>query len=118
MIKMKYIQTIENLYNKAQENGEAILNGRMRDFDFGQTYVGDLEEKYYIGITENEVILRHWGTETLRINKHTKEVISWYGESRSDADSMNTLLDIVENKTTYFRCGSKMGFIAQERDFA
>ena len=115
---MKYIQTIENMYNKALEKGEATLNGRMKEFNYGHTYVGDLEEKYYIQVTENEVILRHWGTETLRVNRHSKEIVNWYGVGRSDADSMNTLLDLIGNKETYFRYGPVKGFVADKMDFA
>lgn len=82
-------KTLEKLVEKAQEKGFAKINGRMRDFQ----YVGPLEEKYAIKVKDNTVTLRHWGTVTLKINTVTKEVIDVYGESVSDRDSVNFVLD-------------------------
>lgn len=109
---MKYIQTIENLYKKALKKGSATLNGRYRDY----SYIGELEEKYYIEVTETEIFMRHWGTETLRINRADNSVVSYYGESNSDRDSMNTLLYLVGNQSDNFRYGSVMGFVHESKN--
>lgn len=85
-------KTIEKLIKRAEVKGEAILNGRMVEWSPGYNSKGDLEEKYAITNKDNIVTLRHWGTETLRINIATEQVISWYGESNSDRDSMNYVL--------------------------
>lgn len=86
---MKFIKTIETLLNKAENKGQAILNGRYRDWN---GYVGEIEEKYAIEIDGNKLIMRHWGTQTIEINLRTKEIVSYYGESNSDRDSLNTLV--------------------------
>lgn len=86
---MKFIKTIENLLEKAENKGAAILNGRM---NYGWGMVGDLEEKYAIEIDGNKLIMRHWGTQTIEINLSTKEIVSYYGVSNSDRDSLNTLV--------------------------
>lgn len=86
---MKFIKTIENLLEKAENKGEAILNGRM---SLGWGMSGGLEEKYAIEIDGNKLVMRHWGTQTIEINLSTKEIVSYYGESNSDRDSLNTLV--------------------------
>ena len=109
---MKHIQTIENLYEKAQERyekserlyeheggriGEAVLNGRMSHY-FG--HKGELEEKYSVTIMDVEgkprLYLRHWGTTTLTVEIDTKKLLQFYGESVSDRDSMNTMLNLLD----------------------
>ena len=79
---------LEKLIAKAEVKGFARLNGRKRDYP----YVGDLEEEYAVKIEDNIVTLRHWGTQTLRINTKNKEIIEVYGESNSDRDSVNYVL--------------------------
>lgn len=86
---MKFIKTIEGLLNKAQDKGEAILNGRM---SLGWGMIGDLEEKYAIEIDGNKLVMRHWGTQTIEIDLGVNEIVSYYGESNSDRDSLNTLV--------------------------
>lgn len=86
---MKFIKTIENLLEKAENKGEAILNGRM---SMGWGMSGGLEEKYAIEIDGNKLVMRHWGTQTIEINLSTEEIVSYYGESNSDRDSLNTLV--------------------------
>ena len=86
---MKFIKTIENLLEKAENKGQAILNGRYRDWN---GYVGDLEEKYAIEIDGSKLVMRHWGTQTIEIDTDTNEIVSYYGESNSDRDSLNTLV--------------------------
>ncbi|AFN37835.1 hypothetical protein [Staphylococcus phage 812] len=85
---MKFIKTIENLLTKAENKGQAILNGRYYD---GYRN-GELEEKYAIEIDGNKLIMRHWGTQTIEIDLSINEIVSYYGESNSDRDSLNTLV--------------------------
>ncbi|WDQ44016.1 hypothetical protein [Staphylococcus phage HMGUsa2] len=85
---MKFIKTIENLLTKAENKGQAILNGRYYD---GYRN-GELEEKYAIEIDGNKLIMRHWGTQTIEIDLSVNEIVSYYGESNSDRDSLNTLV--------------------------
>ena len=58
---MKFIKTIETLLNKAENKGQAILNGRY--FDWYSK--GELKEKYAIEIDGNKLVMRHWGTQTI-----------------------------------------------------
>ncbi len=81
-------KTLERLIERAERNGEAILNGRMWEY----RQYSELQEKYAIEIDGNELRLRHWGTETLHINTKKQTILSWYGESKSDVDSMNYVL--------------------------
>ncbi|THA39261.1 hypothetical protein E5428_10250 [Histophilus somni] len=85
---MKFIKTIENLLEKAENKGQAILNGRYYD---GYRN-GELEEKYAIEIDGNKLVMRHWGTQTIEIDLSINEIVSYYGESNSDRDSLNTLV--------------------------
>lgn len=85
---MKFIKTIENLLEKAENKGEAKINGRYND-GYG---LGELEEKYAIEIDGNKLVMRHWGTETIEIDLTRSEIVSYYGESNSDRDSLNTLV--------------------------
>ena len=85
---MKFIKTIEGLLNKAEQKGEAKINGRYND-GYG---LGELEEKYAIEIEGNKLVMRHWGTQTIEIDLSTDEIVSYYGESNSDRDSLNTLV--------------------------
>ena len=85
---MKFIKTIEGLLNKAEQKGEAKINGRYND-GYG---LGELEEKYAIEIDGNKLVMRHWGTQTIEIDLSVNEIVSYYGESNSDRDSLNTLV--------------------------
>ena len=85
---MKFIKTIEGLLNKAEQKGEAKINGRYND-GYG---LGELEEKYAIEIEGNKLVMRHWGTQTIEIDLSVNEIVSYYGESNSDRDSLNTLV--------------------------
>lgn len=87
----KYIKLIEDLYAKALVDGEASVNGRM---SLGWGMKGDLEEKYAIEFKGENLHLRHWGTETLVLDITTKTVKEYYGESNSDRDSMNMILEL------------------------
>jgi len=97
---MKKIKLIEDLYNKALIKGEAVVNGRYFE---GGVY-GELEPKYEIYIDENHVILYHWGTMTLNYSKAQNMILQYYGQSNSDRDSINTLLDLLgsDERMRYF----------------
>lgn len=81
-------KTLENLIEKAEVKGFAKLNGRKHDYP----YVGELEEKYSVEISNDTVTLKHWGTETLKIDTFNKKVLDVYGISNSDRDSVNFVL--------------------------
>lgn len=84
---------LQNLVEKAQEKGFAKVNGRQREYyGFGSHWESEIMEKYAVEIKDNIVTLRHWGTQTLRINTKNKEIIEVYGESSSDRDSVNYVL--------------------------
>lgn len=83
-------KTLERLVEKAEVKGFAKLNGRMTEWG---GYSGPLEEKYSIKIKNNLVTLKHWGTETLTINTDTKKVVNVYGQSVTDRDSVNFVLN-------------------------
>ena len=88
---MKKIKLIENLYNKALKNGQATINGRY----FNGSTFGELEPKYEIYIDDTHVLLYHWGTLTLNYSKAQNMILQYYGQSNSDRDSINTLLDLL-----------------------
>lgn len=108
---MKFIKTIENLLERAEQKGQAILNGRMT---YGWGAKGELEEKYAIEIEDNKLIMRHWGTQTIEIDLSTKEIISYYGESVSDRDSLNTLLYLLDIEGKFRYLPSKDLFIYEK----
>ena len=89
---MKRIKLIEQLYSKAKEQGHAKVNGRMRGM-WG--HVGELQEKYAIEIYNNILTMRHWGTQTIKIDLVKNEILEYYGESNSDRDSLNTLVNML-----------------------
>lgn len=81
------IKTIVKLYERACDKGFARINGRYEGY-------GTLEEKYSVEVDGQRVTLKHWGTTTLIIDGSNVE--HWYGQSKSDADSMNTLLRLLD----------------------
>src|SRR5699024_3921983 len=94
MINMN--KTVVNIIEKAQSRidsngiGRAQINGRMRGI-WG--YVGPLEERYAVSFNESKFHLYHWGTKTLTIDLAAGRLEEFYGESVSDRDSMNTVLE-------------------------
>ena len=82
---MKKIKTVINLIEKAEEKGFAKINGRY--------YGGQKMEKYAVAIENGILQLRHWETVTLELDIYDKKISYYYGESKSDADSINTVLD-------------------------
>lgn len=93
---------LSNLIEKAQRKGSATLNGRMVYYDYGTSYKDDLREKYFISLENNILIVRHWGTETLKADLSNKKVISFYGESVSDRKSLNFIVSYFD-LPYYFR---------------
>ncbi len=110
-MKMKFIKTIENLLDKAEQKGEAILNGSM---SYAWGVKGDLEEKYAIEIYGNKLYMRHWGTQTIEIDLNTNEIVSYYGESVSDRDSLNTLVYCLGMEPNFRYLPSKDLFIYEK----
>lgn len=108
---MKRIKLIEQLYTKAKENGHAKINGRMRGY-WGE--VGELQEKYAIEIYNNILIMRHWGTQTIKLDLVKNEILEYYGESNSDRDSLNTLVDILGIEPNFRYFPSKCKFFYDE----
>ena len=108
---MKRIKLIEELYEKAKENGHAKVNGRMRYYG---GHVGELEEKYAIEIEDDILKMRHWGTETIQINLVNNDIINYYGESNSDRDSLNTLVNALGIEPNFRYLPSKLKFFYDE----
>ncbi len=95
LIKMKFIKTIEQLAERAERNGVAIL--RRRDF-----YSQELQEVYRVTFNkENGAYdLFHYGTLTCRVRNDVVKHV--YGESVSDADSIGTFIQSVTNSKVCF----------------
>ena len=98
------MKTLEKLFIKAEKSGHANLNGRIIERDFGYVYKGDIESKYRVTLSNNILTLEHWGTQTLKLNTETKEIIDFYGQGVSDKDSMNYTLSYfgINGKFRYF----------------
>ena len=96
----KFIKTIDTLLAKAKQKGFAKINGRYND-GYG---AGELEEKYSIKIEDNILTMKHWGTVTAQINLHDNTLEYYYGQSVSDRDSLNTLIEslYIEGIFRYF----------------
>ena len=82
---MRKIKTVTNLIEKAENKGFAKINGKY--------YGGQKMEKYAVTIKDGKLELRHWETTTLELDLVNNKITSYYGESKSDADSINTVLD-------------------------
>lgn len=85
---MKYIKTIADLMERAEKKGYAVKRARQR----GYWGTGDLEEVYRVENDGKTVSLFHYGTLTASVDLESLELLKIYGESRSDADSVNTFL--------------------------
>lgn len=92
---MKRIKTVSNLIEKAENKGFARINGKY--------YGGQKMEKYAVTIKDGTLELRHWGTVTLELDLIDNKISYYYGESKSDADSINTVLDYfnIKDKASY-----------------
>lgn len=93
---MRKIKTITNLIKKAENKGFARINGKYYDG-------GRKMEKYAVSIENGKLELRHWETTTLKLDLVNKKISYYYGESKSDADSINTVLDHfnIEGRASY-----------------
>ena len=107
------MKTLEKLFAKAQKTGYANINSRVIEHGFGVIYKGDIESKYRVKMDNNVLTLEHWGTETLKLNIETKEIIEYYGESVSDRDSMNYTLSYFDIKGKFRYFPSKDKFILE-----
>lgn len=108
------MKIIENLLQKAEQKGFASVNGRIIERDFGYVYKGDLEEKYSIKIIDNTLTFKHWGTITLVADLSTDTIVEWYGESVSDRDGLNNLIDLLGIKGKFHYYPSKDLFTLEE----
>lgn len=82
---------ITNLLNKATTTGYANVNGRMH-YEYGLQ--GELESKYSATIDNDVLTFTHWGTKTLELDlKGASTIIEFYGESVSDRDALNGVLE-------------------------
>lgn len=98
------MKIIENLLQKAEQKGFASVNGRIIERDFGCVYKGDLEERYSIKMIDNTLTFKRWGTVTLVADLSTNTIKEWYGESVSDRDSLNSLINLlgIDGKFHYY----------------
>lgn len=79
---------LDQLFNKARNNGESNKNGRMSIFGPGYVDKGQLQEQWHVIDNSNGFELRHWGTTILALNRHGA-ITDVYGESNSDRDALN-----------------------------
>ena len=86
-------KTLEQLFVKASQKGESNKNGRITEYDFGRTYVSDLQEQWHVIDKGNheKFELRHWGTVILAVEHGG--ITDIYGESNSDRDALNQALN-------------------------
>lgn len=83
-------QLLNNLLSKATQSGHANVNGRA---SYGYGYKGELESKYSATINNDILTFTHWGTKTLELDLKGRTIIEYYGESVSDRDSLNDVLN-------------------------
>lgn len=81
-------KTLEQLFNKARNNGESNKNGR--PMYYGR--VGRLQEQWHVIDNGSRFELRHWGTTILALDNHGG-ITDVYGESNSDRDALNQAFD-------------------------
>ena len=98
---MKKIQLIVDLLERAEKKGAAVKRARQR----GYWGTGDLVEVYRVENDGRAVSLFHYGTLTAKVDLESMQLVSVYGESRSDADSINTFLSWLGLE--YFEFGFK-----------
>ncbi len=87
---MKMIKTITKMMDIAKRRGYASLKR------FGN-------DVYYISYDKHYVRLYHYGTLTLKFSIMENRIVSYYGESASDRDSMNTALYALGYEEEFFR---------------
>ena len=84
-------KTLEQLFNKARNNGESNKNGRMSFFGPGYVDKGQLQEQWHVIDNGSQFELRHWGTTILTTDRGA--ITEVYGESNSDRDALNQAFD-------------------------
>jgi len=80
-------KTLEQLFNKARNNGESNKNGRPAMYGG----VGRLQEQWHVIDNGSRFELRHWGTTILTTDRGA--ITEVYGESNSDRDALNQAFD-------------------------
>lgn len=72
-------------------------------------------EKYAVTIENNKLELRHWETVTLELDLYDKKITYYYGEAKSDVDSINTVLDYfnIEGKASYRPSINKFSIVGE-----
>lgn len=91
---MKYIQTIATLIERASRNGAAKIS-RRSEYGMGWFYSNEkapLQEVYRVEFDKNtdQWKLFHYETLTAWVDLKENKILTIYGESRSDADSLET----------------------------
>ena len=101
---MKNIKTVTELMERAEKNGVAAIRRRQRYME-GMMGTGNLVEVYRVENNGKIASLYHYQTLTASVDLENMELIRVYGESRSDADSINTFLSWLGLE--YFEFGFK-----------
>ena len=114
---MRTIKTIVQLIERAErqtENfiiGEAVIKKR---HDYNGNKFLEPKECYRVEVdsANNIYTLYHWKTKTAQVykGKNITKVLYTYGQSRSDADSVNTFLNYLGANFTPFSYSDKNGF--------
>lgn len=99
----KTIETVRTLVERAERKGTAIK--RKRGEYGGMGFYGETPELVEVYRVENDgkhVELYHYETLTAKVDIENKKIVSVYGESRSDADSVETFLHELGIENVYF----------------
>lgn len=79
-------KTLDQLFNKARNNGESNKNGRPAMYGG----YGQLQEQWHVIDNGSHSELRHWGTTILATDNGV--ITDVYGEGVSDRDALNQAL--------------------------
>lgn len=99
----KTIKTVRTLIERAERKGSAVI--RKRDEYGGMGFYSETPEMVEVYRVENDgkhVELYHYETLTAKVDIENKKIVSVYGESRSDADSVETFLHELGVENVYF----------------
>ena len=108
---MKRIKLIEELCLLAQERAKNTERG------YGtatRNRVGTAVYQVIVDRNNHTAVLKHYGTVTILYDYRDKVLVSWYGESVSDRDSMNTFMRMLGEDRYTFRYGPVMGFVMED----
>lgn len=100
----KTIKTVRTLIERAERKGTAVIRKR-GEYGMGYLYnsgVSDLQEVYRVENDGKHVELYHYETLTAKVDIENNKIVSVYGESRSDADSVETFLHELGVENVYF----------------